>query len=81
MIPKVFFIKKKNDQMLDRFEALDLFMRAVELTNAQRYGEAMRLIGMDSDAFTEEQSLDELVGIFAVRMSDLAKQAGIKVTA
>jgi hypothetical protein len=39
----------------------------------------MTLIGMDDQAFSPEQSLDELLQVFMVRFADLARQAGVDV--
>lgn len=67
----------KSGRPLTRFEALDLLTEVNTLVSEQKFGAAMTLIGMDDQAFSPEQSLDELLQVFMVRFADLARQAGV----
>lgn len=62
---------------INRFEAIDLLIKIQRLLNEEKYGEAMMAIGMDDSVFPEGQTLEEIFQAFQVRLSDLAKQAGV----
>ena len=74
---EVQFWVDKSGRPLTRFEALDLLAEVNALVSEQKFGAAMTLIGMDDQAFSPEQSLDELWQVFMVRFADLARQAGV----
>lgn len=75
----VWFAKENKDgtTALTRFEALDLLMKVNNLLAQERYFQAMAAIGMEGQPFEEQIPLEELAQIFAVRLSDLCKYAGI----
>ena len=74
-----FWVDDKSGRPLSRFEALDLLYDVNQLVNQQKFGAAMKLIGMDDAAFAPEQPLDEMLQVFMVRFADLARQAGIDI--
>ena len=78
---RVWFTKKVKDSnvALTRFEAIDLLQEISKLVNEGRIGAAMQKLGMDQQPFDESLSLEELAEIFSVRLTDLAKYAGVKL--
>lgn len=70
---------KTGEVALTRFEALDLIMEINKLLEEQKYGSAMAKIGMENMPYADETTLEELMQVFEVRMSDLMRYAGIKV--
>lgn len=75
----LWWAREKDAQPLDRFDALDLLVEVNDLIQAQKYGAAMRLLGMTPEMFAPEQTIEELAQVVEVRMAALAKQAGVKL--
>jgi hypothetical protein len=69
--------KKRVDR--NRYEAIDLLVAVMNDVRQDRYGQAMLRIGMDLSLFDEDTTLDELAGVFQVRLIALAKEAGVKI--
>lgn len=69
--------KKRTDR--NRYEAIDLLVAVMNDVRQDRYGQAMLRIGMDLSLFDEDTTLDELAGVFQVRLIALAKEAGVKI--
>jgi hypothetical protein len=69
--------KKRVDR--NRYEAIDLLVAVMNDVKQDRYGQAMARIGMDLSLFDEDTTLDELAGVFQVRLIALAKEAGVKI--
>lgn len=76
-------MKKRNTELvienLTRFEALDLISDIQEASKRERFGEVMRLLGMENMPHVEATSLEELAQIASVRMADLCRQAGVTI--
>lgn len=69
--------KRRTDR--NRYDAIDLLVAVMNDLKQDRYGQAMKRIGMDLSLFDEDTTLDELAGVFQVRLIELAKAAGVKI--
>jgi hypothetical protein len=69
--------KRRTDR--NRYDAIDLLVAVMNDVKQDRYGHAMQRIGMDLSLFDEDTTLDELAGVFQVRLIALAKEAGVKI--
>jgi hypothetical protein len=69
--------KRRTDR--NRYDAIDLLVAVMNDLKQDRYGQAMKRIGMDLSLFDEDTTLDELAGVFQVRLIELAKAAGVRI--
>jgi hypothetical protein len=69
--------KRRTDR--SRYDAIDLLVAVMNDLKEDRYGQAMCRIGMDLSLFDEDTTLEELAGVFQVRLIELAKVAGVKI--
>lgn len=66
----------KNPCDMTRWEALDAVGEASILASEGKWGSLALLLGVTDD-IAEELTMDDLVDVMRVRMSDLAVQAGV----
>lgn len=75
----MFRSKRKQARPLTQFEAIDLLTAIMIDLQENRYGRAMSRIGMNPDLFDDKMSVEDLAGVFQVRLIELAKTAGVPI--
>lgn len=68
----------EDPQPRNRWQALDLLIEVQEAMIANRPGKVCTLLEMDPSLF-EELTMDELGHVLEIRITDLAKEAGVKL--